>query len=299
VDDFLAQMWAPLLPQVRINEGAAVRSGGQLGWAIRKGSPKLMAEIADFYEKGVRRAHPVGARVALSTKRVRGLENSSSAAAQRRFAQTIELFRSYGTKYGFDPCCWPHRASRNPGSTRRPAATWAPSASCRSCRPRAARCGSGTSASRTNNIHAGAKYMDQLMERTSRARNSTRPNRTLFAFAAYNAGPGNMARMRKEAEKRGLDPDQWFNHVEVVPADRIGIETTTYVRNIYKYYVFVPPTGRGGSGHGQGASRDRKDRAVNAVEIHRASLEDAGDTAAHRDAGWMPMRRTRGAVASR
>ena len=43
--------------------------------------------------------------------------------------------------------------------------------------------------------------------------------------------------MRKEAAKRGLDPDKWFNHVEIVTAEKVGIETTTYVRNIYKYYV--------------------------------------------------------------
>lgn len=43
--------------------------------------------------------------------------------------------------------------------------------------------------------------------------------------------------MRKEATKRGLDPDKWFNHVEIVVAEKIGLETTTYVRNIYKYYV--------------------------------------------------------------
>jgi membrane-bound lytic murein transglycosylase MltF len=43
--------------------------------------------------------------------------------------------------------------------------------------------------------------------------------------------------MRKEAAKRGLDPDKWFNNVEIVTSERIGIETTTCVRNIYKYYV--------------------------------------------------------------
>jgi membrane-bound lytic murein transglycosylase MltF len=43
--------------------------------------------------------------------------------------------------------------------------------------------------------------------------------------------------MRKEAARRGLDPDKWFNNVELVVAEKIGIETTTYVRNIYKYYV--------------------------------------------------------------
>jgi len=62
-------------------------------------------------------------------------------------------------------------------------------------------------------------------------------NRPLFAFASYNCGPGNVSKARKEAVKRGLDPDKWFNNVELVVAQQIGTETTTYVRNIYKYYV--------------------------------------------------------------
>ena len=62
-------------------------------------------------------------------------------------------------------------------------------------------------------------------------------NRTLFAFAAYNCGPGNMAKIRKAAAERGLDPNVWFNNVEIITAEKIGLETTTYVRNIYKYYV--------------------------------------------------------------
>jgi membrane-bound lytic murein transglycosylase MltF len=87
------------------------------------------------------------------------------------------------------------------------------------------------------NIHAGAKYMDQLMTRYLADADFDEINRTLFAFACYNAGPGNIVRMRKEAEKRGLNPNVWFNNVELVTAEKIGIETTTYVRNIYKYYV--------------------------------------------------------------
>jgi membrane-bound lytic murein transglycosylase MltF len=87
------------------------------------------------------------------------------------------------------------------------------------------------------NIHAGAKYMDQLMTRYFQDAKFSEANRPLFAFAAYNAGPGNISRMRKEAEKRGLDPDKWFDNVEIVTAEKIGMETTTYVRNIYKYYA--------------------------------------------------------------
>jgi len=62
-------------------------------------------------------------------------------------------------------------------------------------------------------------------------------NRTLFAFASYNCGPGNVRKARATAVKRGLDPDKWFNNVEGVVAEQIGSETTTYVRNIFKYYA--------------------------------------------------------------
>jgi membrane-bound lytic murein transglycosylase MltF len=88
-----------------------------------------------------------------------------------------------------------------------------------------------------SNIHAGAKYMDQLMTIYFKDANFSEGNRPLFAFASYNCGPGNVAKARREAEKRGLDPNRWFNNVEVVIAQKIGTETTTYVRNIYKYYV--------------------------------------------------------------
>jgi membrane-bound lytic murein transglycosylase MltF len=87
------------------------------------------------------------------------------------------------------------------------------------------------------NIHAGTKYLDQLMTRFFPDAQFSEYDRPLFAFASYNAGPGNIARMRKEAAGRGLNPDMWFNHVELVTAEKIGFETTTYVRNIYKYYV--------------------------------------------------------------
>jgi len=87
------------------------------------------------------------------------------------------------------------------------------------------------------NIHGGAKYLDELMTRYFPDANLDENERPLFAFASYNAGPGNISKMRKEAAKRGLDPNRWFNNVELVTAEKIGIETTTYVRNIFKYYT--------------------------------------------------------------
>jgi membrane-bound lytic murein transglycosylase MltF len=65
----------------------------------------------------------------------------------------------------------------------------------------------------------------------------TKLDKALFAFASYNAGAGRISQMRKEAAKRGLDPNVWFHNVEYVVAEKIGSETVTYVANIYKYYI--------------------------------------------------------------
>ncbi len=58
-----------------------------------------------------------------------------------------------------------------------------------------------------------------------------------MSFASYNAGPAKVARLRKEAKEMGLDPNIWFENVEVVAAKRIGRETVQYVSNIFKYFV--------------------------------------------------------------
>jgi membrane-bound lytic murein transglycosylase MltF len=39
------------------------------------------------------------------------------------------------------------------------------------------------------------------------------------------------------ALKKGLDPNVWVNNVEMIAAEKIGMETVTYVANIYKYCV--------------------------------------------------------------
>jgi len=35
-------------------------------------------------------------------------------------------------------------------------------------------------------------------------------------FGAYNADPGRLKQLRRETEKRGLDPNVWFGNVERV-----------------------------------------------------------------------------------
>ena len=87
------------------------------------------------------------------------------------------------------------------------------------------------------NIHGGVKYIRFMIDQYYAKEPMTELNKGLFAFAAYNAGPGRISQLRKEAAEKGLDPNVWFDNVERVAAQRIGRETVQYVSNIYKYYI--------------------------------------------------------------
>jgi len=87
------------------------------------------------------------------------------------------------------------------------------------------------------NIHAGVKYLRYLVDQYFDDPQIDATNRLLLAFASYNAGPNRIARMRTKTAAQGLDPNKWFNNVEVVAAKEIGRETVQYVSNIFEYYV--------------------------------------------------------------
>jgi membrane-bound lytic murein transglycosylase MltF len=97
--------------------------------------------------------------------------------------------------------------------------------------------GVGDIAEAEPNIHAGIKYMRWMIDEYYGNEPMTKLDKALFAFASYNAGAGRISKLRKEAAKRGLDPNVWFHNVEYVVAEKIGAETVTYVSNIYKYYI--------------------------------------------------------------
>jgi membrane-bound lytic murein transglycosylase MltF len=88
-----------------------------------------------------------------------------------------------------------------------------------------------------NNIHAGVKYLRFLRNQYFEDQPMDDFNKTLFSFAAYNAGPARISKLRDEARQSNLDPNVWFRNVEIVASKRIGRETVQYVSNIYKYYI--------------------------------------------------------------
>jgi membrane-bound lytic murein transglycosylase MltF len=237
VDDWKARMWTQILPNIKVNEGAVVREGGTVGWAVRKGSPKLEAELNAFYKDYLKKQGIVGYRLKQHMSRVKQINNNAADTEYRKFQQTLDLFRKYGEKYGFDPVMLAAQGYQE-SQLNQNAKSHVGAIGVMQIMPATGKeLAVGDIGQIEPNIHGGAKYMDQLMTRYFKDAKFSEVNRALFAFASYNAGPGNISKMRTEAAKRGLDPDKWFNNVELVTAEKIGIETTTYVRNIYKYFV--------------------------------------------------------------
>jgi len=237
VDDWKAKAWAQVLPKVKVNEQVVLRPKTKVGWAIRKESPKLAAVLNEYYAQFAKLG-TVGTRVRRDyTSKVKAFRNATASADQKRFETLIAYFRKYGDRYNFDPLMLAAQGYQE-SQLDQSAKSHVGAIGVMQIMPAT---GSelkvGDIGQAEPNIHAGAKYMDQLMTKYFSDAKFDEQNRALFAFASYNAGPGNISRMRKEAAKRGLDPDQWFNNVEIVTAEKIGIETTTYVRNIFKYYA--------------------------------------------------------------
>ncbi|WP_153144631.1 transporter substrate-binding domain-containing protein [Dechloromonas sp. H13] len=237
VDDWKAKMWAQVLPKIVVREDIVLREPTRKGWAVRKGSPQLVAELNEFYVTWARKQGVLPYRQKQYMRTIKALNSAAAERDRQRFEVLIDVFEKYGARYNFDPLMLAAQGYQE-STLDQSKKSHVGAIGIMQVMPTTGKSlNVGDIGVTEANIHAGAKYMDQLMTRYFTDAKFTEQNRTLFAFASYNAGPGNISRMRKEAAKRGLDPDKWFNNVEVVTAEKIGMETTTYVRNIFKYYV--------------------------------------------------------------
>lgn len=237
VDEYLARFWASVLPKLKVYPDATVRTGGEIAWAVRKDSPKLKAELNAFlakYPEGSATRNVIFQKYLKNTKFVK---NANSREARERFDRTVQLFRTYGDKYDIDYVLMAAQGYQE-SQLDQNAKSHVGAIGVMQLMPATGKEQNvGDITQIEPNIHAGVKYMRFMIDQYFAREPMDKLNKGLFAFAAYNAGPGRIQSLRREAAKRGLDPNQWFDNVEVVASEKIGRETVNYVANIYKYYV--------------------------------------------------------------
>ena len=104
VDDWKAKAWAQVLPNVKLHEQIVLRPKTRMGWAIRKDSPKLAAELNEFYAWYVTQVGKAGTTLMRDyMARVKAMRNAAAAEDQKRFETLIDFFKKYGGQYKFDP----------------------------------------------------------------------------------------------------------------------------------------------------------------------------------------------------
>ncbi|MBK8524083.1 MAG: lytic transglycosylase F [Betaproteobacteria bacterium] len=237
VDDWKADLWAGMLTGLKVHDTLKLNEGGRVGWAFRQNSPQLAAIVNEFLADQRKIMGSVTQRMAAFQKRQKGLKNATVEADWQRFEQSVALFKVYGERYQFDYLMMTAQGFQESGLNQN-AKSHVGAIGIMQIMPATGKeLGVGDITQAEANVHGGIKYMRKLLDTYFADADFDDTNRTLFAFAAYNAGPGRIARLRKEAEKEGLNPDKWFNNVELIAAKRVGQETVGYVRNIYKYYT--------------------------------------------------------------
>jgi membrane-bound lytic murein transglycosylase MltF len=214
-----------------------LRQGVDIAWAVRKNNPELLAVLNTVIAQSLGKVTGMPSNTVVYLRKLKQLHAASEGPDLARFHATLALFQRYAGQYGFDELmllAQSYQESRLDQNAR----SRVGAIGLMQLEPATGQSmGVGDIHISEANVHAGAKYMRQLVDKNFPDAHFNDQNRALFAFASYNAGPAKIKQLRKLAVQQKLDPDVWFNNVERVAAQQVGQETVRYVRNIYKYYV--------------------------------------------------------------
>jgi membrane-bound lytic murein transglycosylase MltF len=239
MDDYKAEFWATVFPNIIVRDDLVINEGGSIAWAIRKDNPQFVEIIKGFlrkYGKGTLVGNDTYNRYLSNASRVRC---SHTSKALQRVQELVSVFQKYGDMFELDWLMLAAQAFQESG-LRQDRRSPAGAIGIMQIKPSTAadkNVGIDDVTTVDGNVHAGAKYMRFIADRYFSDEKFNDLNQWLFSLAAYNAGPAKINRYRREAADNGYDPNRWFDNVEIVAARRIGSETVTYVSNVFKYYV--------------------------------------------------------------
>jgi len=236
-DAYLPKIWQQFYTNIKANPDVMLSDSGKIAWAMRKNSPELLTAVNAFvktHKQGTEFGNSVIARYAQSAKT---LKNAVAPGELKKFQETAAFFEKYATEYNLDYLLMMAQGYQESTLDQNAKSQVGAIGVMQLMPPTGDQMKVGDIHQEEANIHGGVKYIRFMVDKYFANEPMDDTNKILFAFAAYNAGPGRIHSLREEAAKKGLNPNVWIDNVELVAAARIGMETVTYVANIYKYYV--------------------------------------------------------------
>lgn len=245
-DSLVAELAAEVHPTLRLVDGVALRTGGELAWATLSSATPLLEEMNAFLSKvrqGTLRGNMAIRRYFEAERAAlqRLAENETGGPA--RVSDFDALFREHAAAFDLDwrlVAAMAYQESRfDPRAKNR----WG-AVGLMQIKPKTAAEPyvdipdvEGVEQA-SNNVQAALKYLDWIKDRYFDAESGFRErDRLRMALAAYNAGPRTVLRARAHARKRGLDPDRWFRNVELALLEMRKTEPVRYVSEINQRYL--------------------------------------------------------------
>ncbi len=221
------------------------------GWVVRKEDKKLLQALNKFLEREYRKTfyNVTYRKYFKNPRRIQQLVKFRADGGNGgRLSPYDDLVKKYAEKYGFD---WPLIVALMYHESRfkKDAVSWAGARGVMQVLPvTAKRFGISDLEDPEKGILAGMKMLHWLYDQFELE--LPVQERTWFTLASYNAGLGHVYDARELAKELNLDPDRWFDNVEVAMLKLSkpeyyskatygyvrGIEPVTYVANIRKLY---------------------------------------------------------------
>ena len=238
-DDYKAELWSRVLPDIRLHDYLAITQDNPLGWGLRPDAPQLRASLNAF-SREVRQGSLIGNILFTRYFETEAfIDNPLQRAERDRLEELLPLFRRYGEEYDIDPLALAAQAYQESRFDHE-AVSRVGAVGIMQLLPETAsdpNVGIEDIGELDANVHAGARYLAFLRDRYFDDPELEPWDRRAFAWAAYNAGPRAIARARNRAERMGLDRNAWFGETELAVSQSIGSEPVRYVANIQKYFL--------------------------------------------------------------
>jgi membrane-bound lytic murein transglycosylase MltF len=235
----LAHLWSNVMDSLVLFDQFPLASNVDYGWVFRKDSPKLKKAADKFIAKnakGTLMGNMMYEKYVKNVKLLPGMYNKKTMAQVKALNG---IFQKYADEYHLDRLLLIAQGYQE-SQLNQKLTSHAGAVGIMQVKPSTA-AGSPIYIKNINkvdnNVHAGVKYMRHIIDDYYGDPEIDTLNRHLLALATYNAGPGRLAQLRRMTKKKGLDPNKWFNNVEIIAAREIGRETVQYVSNIYKFYA--------------------------------------------------------------
>ena len=167
----------------------ALRRGAEIAWAVRKDSPQLKAALNGFLSKNGKdslTARMIFRRYLLNTRYVKG---ATAEAEMKRFRELVAYFRKYGSQYNLD---WMLMAAQGYQESRldQHAKSHVGAVGVMQIMPATGKELKVDITKAEGNIQGGVKYIRFIIDKYYKSEPMDDLNKGLFAFAAYNCGPG-------------------------------------------------------------------------------------------------------------